>query len=703
MALPFTSPTDDLEMPAAAAPPEQRLNWLLGAQSNGEAWLQAQRPAASWDAVRSKLSESGETTTVAGLSNLTYNKTKRSVREIVASLSSFRHVGEFKPRWDKSKYAIAQVLSRLDDDWMRRLKIHRRIREVVQYGVAFGTGYFYQIWDPGLLGSAGGDIDLQALAPDKVTFVQLPQDHDIQKAYVVTVTETLPINNARAKYAKLQGGAFSKSLVAERGNPNLIQKGVNKVQQFLAPALRVAGLAQKRDESSFPTVDIFHSYILDQSINESGFPVDMGTPLTNWHYTVPSLGDPMPTPLVNPATGQPFTRPAEREDCLLYPTRRLAVYSRTALGYDGPSPWWHGRAPVARASFIDWAWEALGGSTPAEIMPIEQGVTSLMRMMEDSWAARLDPPVLYDRDKVAENFAAAFNPRMAGARAGADINTGKVLEYPVQPDTYNVPQGVYEFIAQQEQRMDYLSGSLDLSAIMKAKQIPGADTQEKLMEMAGPIVQDMIRALEEPLTELGQQRLALYLQFYTRARVITVDGPPDKQTGAQPSEQFTPELFAPPVEGETPQQNAARRRKLLDQFVYEVSESGVNEIHRMTTRLFYLQLMKLGFPISWWTMAEICQIPNFGPAPEGTETEMQRWVAQKRMEVELMSYAQQLAAAQGLGGPAQTPTADGVSKGGAKQPGGGQSGAGRPPTNAAPPKIEQKDGGTRSTVTTSGD
>lgn len=692
------APTD-LTIPPAAAPADARLNWLLGATSEGQAWLQAQKPATVWDQVRVALGGTNASEQLAGLSNLVYNKTKRSVREIVASLSSFRHEGEFKPRWDSTLYGRAQELTKLDADWYRRLGVVRTIRAGVQYAVGFGTGYFYQTWDNDLLGPGDGDIKLQALAPDAVTFVQMPEDHDLQKCYAVIVRETLPINLARAKYADLDGGRFAAALQPDSGNPNLIQKGLNKVQQFVAPVLRLAGLNRQQATSSFPTVDVFHAYIDDRSVNDSGFPVDMGREGTNWAYAVPSLGDPVPTGQVNPQTRQPFTRPAEPADCRLYPRRRLCVYARTGLGYDGASPWWHGRVPVARLRLMDWAWEALGGSTPAEILPIEQGVVALMRMMEDSWAARLDPPVLYDRDKVSDSFMDAFNPRRAGARAGADINMGKVLEYPVPPDQYNVPQGVPQFITEQEARMDYLSGATDIVAIAKAKQVPGADALEKLMEMAGPIVQDMIRALEAPLTELGQQRLAMYLQFYTGPRVITVVGPDGKKS----TEQFVPALITPPAaEGESPAQHAARRRRQLLDYAYEVTESGINEIHRMTTKLFYVQLLKSGFPIDWWTCAEVFQIPSFGPVPQGTNNVLERWTAQKRIEVELMGYAAQLAAAQGLAGTGGAPPGAGAGPPGASQDRPtGQSGPGRPSANTAAPRIESKDGGARSTVATS--
>jgi hypothetical protein len=101
--------------------------------------------------------------------------------------------------------------------------------------------------------------------------------------------------------------------------------------------------------------------------------------------------------------------------------------------------------------------------------------------------------------------------------------------------------------------------------------------------------------------------------------------------------------------------------------------------------------MKSGFPISWWTFAEIAQIPNFGPAPmdkEGkpVQNEMEKWIAQKHIEREL---AEELGAAtEGR----QVPSAAGPPT----PPGP----PGRPPANTGEARIQQKDGGTRSTITT---
>lgn len=132
--------------------------------------------------------------------------------------------------------------------------------------------------------------------------------------------------------------------------------------------------------------------------------------------------------------------------------------------------------------------------------------------------------------------------------------------------------------------------------------------------------------------------------------------------------------------GESAEAYRERRKVFIHQFTYHISQSGINEINRMTTRLMYLQLAKGGFPISWWTLAKVFKIPNFGNLPKNPQTgeevhnELETWIAQKHLEREL---AQEM---------------------GAGQPG---AGPGRPHSNQRPPTVQSKDHGTRSTVKTS--
>lgn len=718
-------PTRDYEIPPFGTDGGHLLGWLMEAQQEGAAWLTAQRPTRSWAGILDMLSAvEGDDDGSSSLSNTGYNKGKRISRELVATLANFKHEGETNVVWDQTLYDQAHVLTNLDRNLYRTAQIPRAFRSALQHGVAKGTAYLWEFWNPTFYSPYRGDIELQALDPGDVTFVQIGKDHDIQKAYGVLIREELPINVARAKYAS-RNRAFAQALTPDRDSPGWIARGLHKVQQFLAPALRVAGRIGNQDaHASFPTVDIFHLYTLDSAINEGPLAIPMGPwnntltePAANWAYRVPSLGDPLPVGIVNPATGNNFTRPAAWEDTRLFPFRRYTIFARTGVAYDGPAPNWHGAAPIARLRFNDWPWEALGASLVGEVRTMQKGIEALMRLIEDSAAARLNPAMTYDDTLVAESWAKAFNPRMAGARAAAPLNAGKVMEFPVDPNFYNVPDWIPQWIQSQEDRMDYVTGVRDLVAMAKAQQIPSADTIEKLFEMAGPIVQDMVGAVEEPLLQLGQWRIAYYFQFYTRERMITIVGPdglPETDKNGNPTNfLFQPHhLLTPAMQtAKTAEERREKSIRSLDEFQYDVTQSGVNEIHRMSTKLFYLQLMKEGFPISPWTFAKIAQIPNFGPEPQGTNTEMERWVAWRNMQIEIEARVQvegQLAmqeamAQYGGGVPGQ------VGEGGTPQGGGGanpdgsqkQSGPGRPHSYKKPPTLEQKDGGTRTTVATS--
>ena len=112
----------------------------------------------------------------------------------------------------------------------------------------------------------------------------------------------------------------------------------------------------------------------------------------------------------------------------------------------------------------------------------------------------------------------------------------------------------------------------------------------------------------------------------------------------------------------------------------------------MTRKLFMLQLMKVGFPLSWWTQAELFDVKNFGPCmipdPEtGGTREAKNEIERYMVQLEIQARIAQAMSGGGGGGK-------GKGKGGPR---------GRPESFQQPPTMEQKSGaaGTRSTVRTS--
>lgn len=660
--------------------------YLREAAQEGDAWLATQKPAAEWESIINRIGALDPALDLAGQSNAIYNKMERVARELVAGLGAFEHVGEIKPAMDASKGEIARILTKIDHHWTKLEHTYTAHRQVMQNMVALGTGYGWQTWDKHFHGHYKGDVRLQALSPAHVTFVQLPNDHDIQRAYIVLIREEIPINLARRIYGRTNR-RFAELLTADRDAPSWIERGLKKVQAFLggSPVLNL-GRRARREDSTFPVCDIYHAYIMDDSINETGEPMQIGPQGTNWSYTVPTYGGEVQTALINPATGQPWTRPADHDDCLLFPLRRYCVFSRNVdfPCYDGTSPWWHGQVPLARFSVNDWPWEALGRSAVGMIRTMEASMTAIMQGVEDSLAARLDPPAIYDDTKASKGFAEAFNPRRAGSRAAADLSQGDILKFPVAPQYYDVPNWITDYLKFYDERCEYLTGARDMTAVAKAKQLPSSDAMEKLLEMAGPLVQDMVRAVIMPHQQLGQQRLALYFQFYTYDRVLQQFN----NAGEEEDWQFQPTQIVPVVEGaNSPDQRAKRARTSIEAYTFRTTQSGVSEINRMSMKLFYMNLMKLGsFPLDWWTFAKIAQIPNFGDLPkkldengqlseEVASTVLERWLLERKMLAEI-----------------------------AQEEGGGQPGQknprGRPQTNARAPHMVVKQGG-RSTVATS--
>lgn len=473
---------------------------LLEFLQDGEGWLKAQKVSAEWDKVMEVLGPSDPASDLEGESNTGYNKTKRIARELVASLTNFTYEGEFRSDHDKALADRAHLLTKRDRDWFKRTHAHADIRKAVQYAVGMGTGYGYQEWDKAYWGPSKGDVRLSAISADDVYMVQLPKDHDLQRAYAVIIRFELPINLARRIYS--YNPAFAEALTPDRDSPGWLEKGLRKVQQLMggSPIFRFAG-RDKKNQGSFPTVDLYHAYIMDDGRNESGVDRTIGMHGTNWAYTV---------------------KPGD----LLFPLRRLAIFSRSVPFpcYDGSSPWWHGMVPLVQFKLYDWAWEALGQTVLGDLYRMQEGIETLLRAMEDSANARLDPPLAYDDQYVAKDFADAVNPRRAGVRVAASLNQGEFFKVLGQQWQYEVSQYIPELVKSNEARMDYIAATPDMVAIAKAKQVPSSDSMEKILEMAGPMVQDLLRQMEKPFFQLGEMRKSLYMQFDSGNRLLQLFG-----------------------------------------------------------------------------------------------------------------------------------------------------------------------------------
>lgn len=653
------------KLPPVEEDEEDRLGALKEFRQQGEAFNKQQRPYMDYDKALDIISGVDQRRPTS-LSNVKNNQLKRDIRENVASLSNM------KPTWtyvtgDRKADERVHALNKRQQLWYYQTFADMRVREVFQYAGVFGTGYLSPGWKRKHWGYGPGDIELKVLGPRDVLPVQLPPDGNLQEAYLVTLRFETPINMARSAWPR-----DADKLIPDRDSPTGLMRASNQLLQFLSPALNVGPLTKGREHQNhaWPTVDLFWTYVMDMSINTTGKDVLMGEPGTSWSYTVPWLGKKIPDGTYS--INGPNLRSAEAEDCLLYPHRRLIIWSNQGILRDGPSYDIHGMLPCVPFYFDKWAWENMGFSLVRDTASLHQAVTSLMRDIVDASKARLRPLVVYNENLISSNLAKRIDPRVQGIMIPANTDMGKAFEPGFQPNYYDTPQHIPDFMKWMQTQAKQMHGLNDLTAIAKAKQIPNSDTVEKLLEMAGPLVQDMARLCESSMTQVADIWKGLAIQYYsTKDRLLKLG---DDGVVEEDIDYESGSMIPSHMPGENPNFPSAytyqqRCKYAIEGISTHTEPLSAHQITNITRRMTLLLAKKGGLPIDWWTEAKALEIQNFGPEPEGTKNVIERFIAQKHIEREL---AQEMQA--------------GMQQG--QQPG-------RPNSNQKPPQAAMKDGGTR--------
>jgi hypothetical protein len=681
--------------PPRTASEDVKLAWLRDSLTEGETYLKNQTAFADFDKALATILGLAEEKVPLSLSKIRLNLSKRLVKELVATMANIRPYAGFKSD-NKENHAQENILNKSAIAWYHATFADQELKGGLQYAGTLGTGYLSPTWESDFWVRGRGDIKLKVYSPKDVIPVQIPSSHDLQKAYAVHLRDETPINLARAMHPTLQ-----HRITPDRTNPARMNKtsGIGGAfRQFLSPVLNrfASGSSAKRAGTTiFPVVDVHQTYIMDLSINETGAPIVMGEPGTYWSYVVPTLGADIPAG--RDANGQQTYRKATAEDAAIYPYRRLITWTNTCIIRDDTSFWWHGRVPAVALKFDEWVMEFLGLSPVRDVISADDANNNLRRAINDSANARLRPPTMYDDQTIARALIEKLDPRQPAQAVGVDMSISETPIRPIYPAEYfDVPSWIREVILDNEEHMKYLLGVADYTNLAKAAQIPAGDTFEKMQEVAGPLIRDMSRSMEKPIAQLMEMWKGLFFEFYTAPRRIQMLG----QDGVAPEDfEFKPgDLIPSNIPGDTMLDKAKRH---MNSFVYQIVPGSLHRITQMDQKLMYVQLAAKGVPIDPWTMAEVFNIPNYGPPPAGTNTVMERWVAWQNMQGEITAKVQAkvqeiLAAEQmkmgmlgGGGGPQEVPPQA------PKQP------EGRPNSNTKPPHIESKEGGARSTISTS--
>lgn len=662
---------------------EDLFGWVRECVQSGEKYLRDQ-PAYPY--IQEGLAlVNGETfrSRVSTLSDARTESVIRNLKELVAAQTNVRiipafitEIEEFKPQ--------QEILNKLYVAWQTMTFADRALRKAWQYAAACGTGYLMPRWDKDYWYRGKGDIVLDALGPLDVLPIGLPKSHDLSKAYAVVIRVEMPYHEVVRKWPEFRD-RIRPSRDGSRGVPGGI---VSNAARFASGVLRKfgPGASQDREPSSWATVDVYYIYVADDTVNNTGQPIRMGDPDTSWEYTVPSVGQEIPVGYS--ANGNVIYQKATYEDCLLYPNMRLIIATDTCiLNPDFTrqvNPYWIGRAPVIQVRADDWPWMFLGMPLTKAGLPLEKANIEMLRGMIDAINARLSPSRVFDRNSMSLALAQTLNPRIPNQVVPMDLTlSGNVMQPLLPAEYYNIPPNIADLIERNEQRISHQMGVADATALARARQLPSGDSLERLLESLGPLIKDQSRNLEASLRDQGEMWKSMVFQFYHAPRIMQVLGP---QGEVEEFFQYRPGDLIPEHVPGLPE-NAPyfeRARRHASNFTFSVTPYSLHEMNSLTRKLFHLQLARSGFPLDWWTLAEVFDIKNFGPLPKvedpvtgemkEAQTVLERWLAQQEMQ---MRFA---AAAAGAQQPAMVGSLH------RRHPG-------RPPTAQNPPSIEMKSDG----------
>lgn len=700
---------DWFQPPPREADEGRKLGWVEELLGMGRRYLETQPGWKDIERAKELLSGATETRRAEGTASTQVNFAARYYKELVAQMTNLNPKWGYKAE-NRQLQQNENVLNKCFRAWWPNAYGTLKVKEALQHA-GTGKGYIVPTWNPHARGPNKGEIELKAYGPKDVFPIMMPQGGDIQGAMAVVIREELPIHEAHATWPSLRD-----KLKSTRGRATWLGTGTATSSVFTrvaSPVIRMLGMEKERRESEmiFPTIDIYYVYLQDHSINESGKKLAFGQPGTPWYYEVPSMGMPIPTGTKRATqqidmNGQPVyedvTRPANIEDCRLYPFRRLIIASETCVIKDDTSPWWHGQAPVVPFDIYKWAWEYISRPYVAQVQDLQSAYTELLRAVIDSANVRLDPPLGFDARTVSMQQMKTFTPRKPGGRLQMDMTYGPLVKPLMDPSTWDVPQWLLTVMESLPEQMQKMAGLNETDNLAKANQIPSDDTIEKYLAVQGPIVADQAKEMERSLQRLGDMVKWLFFEFYSTTRRLQVLGP-DGLTAEDYD--FEPGLMIPDhLPGEDPLMPskysiAERAYRHASNFVFHISPQSCFDVTDQNRKLLYLQLFRTGYPIDPETVSEALGLPNWGKLGDGTIIEKYGKWLEMQAEIQAQLAMKQAQVQQAI----QLQSAMGMVQAAGELPGSPTPQEGRPPSGSAPPKLQHKNDadGPRTTITES--
>lgn len=525
----------------------------------------------------------------SGLSKTRANLIAKVAEDVTAMLTDTRCFWNYTTSNPKYE-AQCRLANKTAAQWYSNNNIDLRIGDVIRYYTVAGTGYAH-IYYSRLL----DDLILDALDPRNVFPVDPMSYHTVQTCKGVITRVPRTPDWVREEYGKI--------VAPDTG---AVGKFFGWIQRMIeGPGERGGPLSKKSRADvpipSTPTVFVNNLYLKDRRTNPKSTIVRMGpwegnSPASPWSYEV--------------KPGMP-----------LYPFGRLVVWGARALLSDGPSPYWSNKFPLIKFTLNPWPMSWFGKAPLWDCIPLQNSITSNLRVIDDHAAQVAQPGAVADRN-VSKAEMSKLNTRAAGYKIKTNMASGKGITIVNPPPLDPL---IWEAIKWCQDLMQKLSGTADPSEMANLGQIPSDDTIDSIMKAMTPGIRLRSRILEGCYKDLAEQFLYCHMEFDTLTKRVEMFGPqgataedfdydphtmiPDDVPDGDPGD-IASSLTA--MSSDNPRPLYVRAKAMLASFACKFDPSSLLNTAAQQDLMKYFLLAKMGY-VSVFTLMEKMGIMNFAP------------------------------------------------------------------------------------------
>jgi len=412
--------------------------------------------------------------------------------ETIGLLTDIKPMFHIKDIGNDGKFSeIESILNRLAKGWASTARFERGLAFSTMYGM-LTTAPAKIYWNPLAKGDSGeycdGDITFESLPASSLLRIGIGDDLQDDECVIYRKVRTLEwIRRAYPRMGLLvkPEDSASKYTVDVRSPVSVMPQ----LFQILPPAAkRLIGAGHEKTtiQSVYPKAEVQEFWKKDSTVNESPNTIWMGPERAPWGYWV---------------------KPGQ----MLYPRGRLIVRANGVTLWDEPNPYFHRKKPFALLGLYEVPWQNYAMSVLSPWMKQQDILNQIMAGLLQCVKKAVNPALISPKSALSPEALKAIDASKPGLKVTYNAMSGAPPAWSTPP---NVPTYVLQAYSMVKQAMKQGSGAAAMDDATGKKQIPGADTLDRLTFSKTTPIRLMGRNIEGFVNEIGGMWAANALQFY---------------------------------------------------------------------------------------------------------------------------------------------------------------------------------------------